>query len=331
MPKASRFSGLLTSRLTKIALRIRNRMNQLNLNEGELAQRCNNLALDIFPDEQQPRLSRERIAKILMNCKARPEKSAAKVISPQELVILALALKVSIEWLAGQEDNRDPVLWDVLAEPQRSEQLLHLMAEYEEKTGEMIVWAEGLLCSLMPPEFAHEYHKAHFAELDQLGLLPEKKRLIEIYDGVGHARRRRLFDAQAGRAWTLTQLVFLSELEAIARGAGKYKRIGKRLRRKCLDDLAQIVGDASSGIGLVIVKDEDAPDIKNVLQGYDRLSVNGKDFTQWSYRWGKVAWSEHAAHIRAHRKLLEEFQHRAAYRQRREVSDLLNGLRAMLE
>lgn len=331
MPKPSRFSGLLPSRMIKIALRIRNRMNQLGLNEGELANRCSRLALDIFPEEEQPRISRERIAKILMNCKASPEKSAARVISLQEMVVLALALKVSLEWLTGQEDNCNPVLWDTLTEPQSAEQLLHLMAEYEEKTGEMSVWGESLLCSLVPPSFMHQYHELHFSELDSLGLHKEKQKLVQTYDKVGNARRKRLLDTQGKRHWTLTQLIFLSELEKIAKGTCEYKRISKELRKKCLENLSKLIADQSLGINLIITRDSDAEDLKVALRDYDRFGVNGNDFTLWAYHSGKVAWSEHVSHISLHRKLLNEFQARAAYRNHEEVLELLTRLCAATE
>jgi hypothetical protein len=75
------------------------------------------------------RMSRERVAKILMNYKKNPERSAVKVISDSELKALSAALSVSIEWLIGQHDNCGPVHWNVLAEPGRSEHLLHILSE----------------------------------------------------------------------------------------------------------------------------------------------------------------------------------------------------------
>ena len=77
-------------------------------------------AHDLFPEEEQPQITRERIAKILMHCKATPGKSAARVIGPQELQVLASVLKVSIEWLVG----RDLVLWDPSTDPRRASHIL---------------------------------------------------------------------------------------------------------------------------------------------------------------------------------------------------------------
>lgn len=326
MPKASRFSLPLATRLHKFSLRLRNRMRQQGINESELAARCARLAKEVFPaEETRPQMSRARVGKILMNCKARPEKSAARVVSQQELMLFALVLQTSIEWLTGQEDSRDPVLWDMLAEPQRSEQLIHLLEEYDEKTPTLL-WGESLLCSLTPHDFAHQYHEAHFAEFDVLNLHDEKQKLIAIYDGLGDARRKRIFNPRAKRAHEITQLLFLSELEAIARGTGKYQTIAAKLRRECLENLHRIVADSGNGINLVIAKDADAPDLKIALRDYERLGINGAGFTLWSYHGGKVAWSEHARHTEAHSKLLAQFHTRAAYRTRTSVARLLERL-----
>jgi len=331
MPQASRFSSLLPSLVTKIALRVRNRMNKLGLNEGELARHCNQVAQELFPDGERPRMSRERIAKILMNCKARPEKSAARVISSQEIAILSRTLKVSPEWLAGQEDNRDPVFWNPLAEPQRAEHILHLLEEYEEKTGEIIVWAEFLLCSLLTPEFMHEFHEAHFAELDPLGLYETKQKAVQTFDLMGNARRKRLFDAKRARTYSFTQLIFLSELEKIVKGTFECSRISQELRKSCLKNLQRIVADRSLRIDLIVVRDSDARDIQKTFRDYGSLGVCGDKFTMWGYHSGSIAWSEHQHYIHPHRLLLHELKARATYRRGEDVSALLKQLRAVMQ
>lgn len=331
MPKASRFSGSLHNRVPHIAFRLRSQMQRLGLSEMALARRCEHLAQDLFPKADQPRISRERIAKILMNCKTSPGKSAARILIHQELVVFSRALKVSIEWLIGQEDVRDPVLWDVLAEPERAQQILHLIAENEEKTGELMVWAEGLLGSLTPPEFIHEFHMGQFTELDLLGLTHEKRKLVEVYDNISQVRRQRMFGAKSKRAWTLTQLLFLSELERIADGTSVYQRMSKGLRKRCLENLSRVLADADLGINLVVAKDRDAADIKMALRDYASFGFTGEKFTLWSYHSGKVAWSEHSSHIAKHRQILLELRKCAAYSKREEVLSLLHQLIARIK
>lgn len=331
MTKASRFSGLLTSKLTEIAIRVRNRMHQLGLTEGDVAKMGNKIAEDLFAEAARPKLSRYRVSKILMNCKGRPEKSAARVISPQELIVLSVVLKASLEWLVGQKDTADPVLWDVIADPGRAEHLLHIMAEYEEKTRSTVIYAESLLCSLTPPDFSHRYHEEHFCELGGLGLERERERLVRVYDSVGEARRARLFGPKAQRNFTLTSLMFLSEVRSIADGHGKYRNIPKRSRRECLEMLHRLVSDSGNGIEFMFVRDEDAPDLKTALRDYERLGCSGSEFTLWSYHWGKVGWSEHSSQINIHGRLLEEFQLRAAYSKPEKVEKLLERLLKALE
>ena len=82
-------------------------MSELGLNQTELAARCARLSHDLFAQDA-PQITRERIAKILMHCKANPGKSAARVISHRELRVLATVLQVSPEWLTGREESRVP-------------------------------------------------------------------------------------------------------------------------------------------------------------------------------------------------------------------------------
>lgn len=70
-------------------------MNELGLSQVELAARCARTAGELFSQDHQPNITRERIAKILMHCKANPGKSAARRISIQELQVLSSVLQVS--------------------------------------------------------------------------------------------------------------------------------------------------------------------------------------------------------------------------------------------
>lgn len=324
--KATRYSGSLDSRIPQIARRIRSSMQRAGMSEVDLANDCNRLAQSRFADESPPCCSRERIAKILMNCHTQPKKSAARVLTYKELQMIAAALNVSLEWIVGQEHNHDPVIWNALADPKRAEHILQLLAEHEEQTGEIAVWAEYLMCSLVSPSFMHAYHEARFAGLNKVGLGEEKRRLVELFDRMGNARRNRLLNGKRERAYTYTQVIFLSELEKIAQGRGAYKRISKSLRAACLKNLSELVAERALKINLVVVRDESAEHIKAALRDYDSLSVFGDKFTLWADHWGSIGWSEHASYIRKHRKFMNELQERAICRDHKETPHLLSEL-----
>src|ERR1700730_8490657 len=124
------------SRLKHTADKIYNRMQFLRLNETELSERCSLAAIHIFDNGDPPSLTRDRLSKILMNRRTIPAKSAARIISPNELTVLAHVLGVSLEWLVGQQENCDPVVWNVLARPDRVSTFVHLLQEHEQLAGE---------------------------------------------------------------------------------------------------------------------------------------------------------------------------------------------------
>jgi hypothetical protein len=295
-------------------------MRQLGLNDQLLAEACTREARS----RGVPlRMSRERVAKILMNCKKNPERSAARIISYSELKAFAAALSVSAEWLVGQHDNQDPVHWNVLAEPERVGHLLHLLAEYEERSGELLAWAESLTCSLMTPELMHAYHKARFSELRLPGLKGGREDAIAFSDEIGNTRRARLLMPEAVRGYRHRQIIFYSDLNAVAAGEGEYGRTDPALRRESLKYLADIIGDRKLGIDLFVVHDDAAPDLRRALHDYESLSVSGPYFTIWGYHSGNVAWSEHRSYIEPHRQILDELQSRAMTYRPKEVTELL--------
>jgi hypothetical protein len=326
MPRATRFNDSLNSRIPCIARRIRNRMRFLGLSEQTLADECSRKGRELFPGGEPPRVSRDRIAKILMNCKKNPEKSAARIISYKELEALSAALSVSVEWLVGQRDNRDPVHWNLLAEPARAEHLLHLLSEYEEKAGEVTVWAESLMCSLVTSELMHAQHHARFSELSLIGLDEEMEMAVTLFDSIGNIRRGRLLKSKDERGYSYKQIIFYSDLKLIADGDDEYRLAGRKVRSASLKYLAGLVADRSLGIDMVVVDDEEVAPLKRLIRDYDSLSVFGKEFTLWGYHSGSVAWSEHRNYIEPHRRILDELQARAVTRTRRETAELLSTL-----
>ena len=282
-------------------------MNELGLSQVELAARCARTAGDLFSEDHQKNITRERIAKILMHCKANPGKSAARVISTQELQVLSSVLQVSSEWLGGQDDGRDLVLWDPLAGPHRAKHILHLMNEHEDQASEILVWAEYLICSLETPEFMHKHHEALFTELDMLGEHDEKRRLVNVYDSIGNARRKRLLDPKR-KPCKLVQFIFASDLERIAQGKGEYAGISKQLRRECLANVLRLTSDEALGIELVIIDSGEADGIRTAFRDYDSVGVFDESFVLWRYHSGRIAWSEDSSHAKRYRGMLQELR-----------------------
>jgi hypothetical protein len=280
-------------------------MSELGINQTELAARCVRMSQDLFL-EDAPQITRERIAKILMHCKTTPGKSAARVVSHQELRVLAAVLRVSPEWLAGQNDSQDLVLWDPLADPERAQHILHLINEHEDRATEVLVWAEYLICSLETPEFMNKHHEALFSELDVLGAHDEKRKLVKVYDSIGNARRKRLFESTRKRR-RLIQFIFASDLQKIAAGIGEYAGIAKELRKATLEHLAKLISDPSLGVELVAINDKHAERVRAAFRDYDSVGVFDERFVLWRYHSGKVAWSEHAEQAKRYRRTLKEF------------------------
>jgi hypothetical protein len=278
-------------------------MNELGLNQTELSARCAVTVQELFVDGQQPNITRERIAKILMHCKATRGRSAARVMSSQELQVLAAVLQVSIEWLAG----RDLVLWDPLVEPDRASHILHIINEHEDRANEVLIWAESLVCSLETPEFMHRHHEALFREVDMLGSHDDKRKVVQIYDSIGNALRKRLLDTKPKRR-KLVQFIFASDIKRIGRGEGEYAGIHKGLRKACLENLANLISDSSLGTELVIVGEKEAQRAKVAFRDHDSISVFDESFVLWRFHSGRIAWSEHPMHARRYRTVLKGLQ-----------------------
>lgn len=273
-------------------------------------------------------MTRDRIAKILMNCQRHPRKSAARVISCREIIGLARALKVSPEWLLGQEDNPDPIIWDALAHSHRAEEILHLLNHYEDRTGRAIVWADRLMCSLTTPEFVHASHEALFAELEEIGLKHRKQGLVEVYDRIGHVRRARRMER--GRSSRFTQLMVLSDLEKISRGRDEYRGISRAIRQSCLENARALIERSACGIELIVAEDDRVRELVMALRDFESVGVCGDEFALMRAHSGDVIWSENKNYVRRYVQLLDDFRDRARYRNRDQVLRLLDGLLASM-
>ncbi|MHA2642973.1 MAG: hypothetical protein V2G41_10030 [bacterium JZ-2024 1] len=323
MPKTSPLLVWEPSRLRTLAFRLRNRMNELRLTERELAERCQAMA------ETGSSLSRERLAKILMHCCPCPKPSAARVVLESELRLLAKVLKVSPEWLTGMGQLPDPILWDVLAHSERAQEILHLLDHHEQRSRETLVWAEGLMCSFLTPDFLHDYHEAFFAELEAIGQRERKQELVEVYDKIGTARRNRRLNG-AGPQRQFTQLILRSDLERIAHGMGEYRRISRSVRRRCVENVRGLLEKEGGRIALVVVEDERVGELARALRTFDSIGVcvkpDGEMFGLLRMRMGDVLWSENRDYVSHYIRLLEALCERASCRNRDDVLRLLDRL-----
>jgi hypothetical protein len=300
-------------------------MNELSLSQVALAARCAGAAQDLFPGNLAPQISRERIAKILMHCKCNPGKSAARVVSRAELKVLATVLQVSPEWLASRNGTRDLVLWDPLADLNRPDQIIHLMNDHEDKATEVLIWADHLGSSLITPEFMHKHNEASFTELDILGKHEEKRKLVQVYDHIGNARRKRLLDSEP-RGRRLVQLIFVSDILRMVQGELEYSNIRKHLRKVCLRHVKRVLSDLSPAVELLIVKDDDTDNLKPAFRDYDWIGVFGESLVLWRHHSGRIAWSEHPEITDSYRRLLKVLEGRATIHRRTEVLEFLDRL-----
>jgi hypothetical protein len=280
-------------------------MRQLRLTASQLSDACSIAAGHLERDEQ-PGLRRDRIAKILMNCQPQPGSSAANRISYEEMLILARALRVSVEWLSVQTENEEPVVWNLLAQPERATHLLHLLGEYEERAGESTVWSEYLLCSFTTEEFMVAFHRAHFGEMDTAGVTKDRRHLVDFFNKTGLARRKRVL--RPGRAYTFTGLIYDSELRRMVAGDGVYRSIPKTVRKASLIHAARVLEEPDLKMKLVIVDDKKELRAKAAWRDHETVGVMGELFSLWNYHSGSVGWSENPRHVKHQRCLMNEMK-----------------------
>jgi hypothetical protein len=299
-------------------------MHQLGLSASQLSEACSVAVSRSEQETQQPGLRRDRIAKILMNCQLQPGSAAASRITYAELRLLAQALRVSIEWLSVQTENPEPIVWNVLAQPERSTHLLHLLGEYEERAGESTVWSEYLLCSFTSAEFMVAFHRAHFGEMDTAGVTKDRRQLVDFFNKTGQARRKRVLSPN--RPYTLTSLIYDSELRRLAAGDGVYRSIPKIVRKASLMHTARVLEEPDLKMNLVIVDDKRELRAKVAWRDYEAVGVMGNLFALWNYHSGSLGWSENPRQVIHQRELVDEMKKCAAHRTNPETNQYLKHL-----
>jgi len=282
------FSG--PARLKRTANRIYSRMQALGLNETELAERCG-LA-------ETPCLSRDRISKILMNRQEVPAKSAARVITPTELMVLASVLKVSIEWLIGQVENRDPVVWNVLAHPDRVKTFTHLLEEYEDGARQTTVWSQYPMYAFTSEDFNRAFNQIHYGRKEGIG---NTRPLVQFYDSVARMRRKRIL--RANRTFDYVGIMFKSDFAHVICGEGPFSGISKTILLRNIQATIDNITNEALRLKLVLIEDD--PMIAGErLRDFEILATVDDLFTVWNYHNGDVGWSENPVYIKAHQNIL---------------------------
>jgi len=226
-------------------------MRLLGLNETQLAERCSLAGIHLFEDAEVPNLTRDRVSKILMNRRDVPASSAARVVTQAELAVLANVLAVSVEWLIGQEENRDPVVWNVLANPDRVVEFAHVIQEYEEMGEETKVWSQYPMHSLVSEAFIHSFNLVNYGSKPGIA---NPRSLVEFYNRLARLRRKRIL--RPGRPFQYTTLLYRSHFEEAICGQGIFSAISKTILKRNIDRMIETISNSSLRIKLVIITDD---------------------------------------------------------------------------
>ncbi len=310
------------SRLRSTANKIYNRLLFLGLNETELSEQCSLAAIHLFEDGDPPVLTRDRVSKILMNRQDVPAKSAARIITHAELTVLSNVLGVSIEWLRGQEENRDPVVWNALASPNRVSTFCHLLQEYEHLSDEAIVWSRYPIYSYGSEAFEHAFNQVHYG--GKLGVA--NRPLVEFYNRVARVRRKWIL--RSNRSFGYSNLVYRSDFEAVTCGAGVYYAISKSIRRRNLEEMIEVISDPRLGLKLIILQDENQ--VRDAFYGYEMLASMDSNLSVWNYYNGDIGWSEHPNYVKPHRQLLDRLMSHALCENVDETIQFIKSLQVQL-
>lgn len=313
-----------SARLKTTASRIYSRMEFLGLNETRLSEQCSLAAIRMREDQDVPGLTRDRLSKILMNRHDVPAKSAARVITHAELAVVAEVLKVSIEWLEGQADNRDPVVWNVLAEPNRCTELANLLKAYEKLGNETTVWSRYPMPGLTSEAFGHAFCHLHFGRKSGT---PNAKPLVEFYNKIFQLRRKWILGPD--RSSKYTSLIYRSHFEYATCGEGIFSPISKTILARSLSVMIEVITEPTVKVELVILDDESATALE-ALRDYEILESVDNSFSAWRYYNGHVGWSENPSYANSHHQLLARTIKHRLFGDVNETVDYLKSLQTRL-
>jgi hypothetical protein len=309
----------LDTPVARIGREIRRFCDETNDTYQEVADKCNESLRILYPKASFRRISEDRIGKIVQAYQAPSAKGVAMNIDGYELAAIPHALKFSLDEVLGTNFKRCAMVWDPFADPEYSEKLLKLLKKHGENARELIGWAEFLPCSMETSEFMQAHHRQLFSRQPGLSFR-DWHQLIDHYNSIGE--RRRALVLNKNRAWKMKQLMFVSDLMRIVHGVDEFK-FDRAVRKTEIQFLADLIGDPSNRIELILAEDENMEQIKMRFRDCDTQFTIDDRLTVWRNHGGRISSSEDPSYITEHRATLEEFIELATYTDQKAVHDQL--------
>jgi hypothetical protein len=303
----------------RIGREIHRLCSEQNIFYKEVAERCNASLKALFPSQRFGPIREERIARLVEASQNPTARGVAKQVEDYELVAIPHALHFSLDEVFGSSFRRHALVWDPLADPHYSENVLKLLKQHGEHARELVGWAEFLPCSMETPEFMRAHHDRLFRGQITLSVR-EWHQLMQQYNEFGDRRRHLALSPE--RKWNLKHLMRVSDLELIVFGTGEYS-FDKTLRKAQIQHLANLVAKPENKIELILAEDAEIKPIEKHLRDYDSQFCIDERLTVWRNHGGRMTWSEDPGLVAQHRALLQEFERVSSCKRLKDVHDRL--------
>ena len=290
-------TGFIDTPVARIGKEIQRICFERNIRYKEVAELCNESLKLLFPDQHFGPITESRIARIVEAFQKPSAKGVAKQIEDYEVAAIPHALKVSLDEVMDTSFRRYALVWDPLADPHYSENVLKLLKEHGNGAQELIGWAEFLPCSMETPEFM----RAHHAQLFRTQLVlsaREWRQLMNQFNEFGD--RRRVHALGPERKWQMKHLMRTADLKRIVSGIDEYS-FDKALRREQLRHLAALISNPDNRMELILAEEDDIRPLDKALRDYDSQFCIDDRLTVWRSHGGRMTWSEDPGCIAQHR------------------------------
>lgn len=309
----------LDTPVARIGREIRRICDEKNYTYKEVADMCNESLRVLYSKAGYRRISVDRIGKIVEAYQRPTAKGVARNIDGYELAAIPHALRFSLDEALGTNFKRCAMVWDPFADPDYSDKLLKLLKKHGENARELIGWAEFLPCSMETSEFMQAHHRQLFCRQPGLSF-KDWRQLMDHYNLIGERRRAQVLNQN--RTWNMKQLMFVSDLMRIVHGVDEFN-FDKVVRKKEIKFLADLIGDPSNRMELILGEDDNMKPIKTRFRDFDTQFMIDERVTVWRNHGGRISSSEDPGYITEHRAALEEFIKLATYTDRKSVHDQL--------
>ncbi len=289
-----------------------------NISYKSVAERCNASLKALFPSQPFGPITEERVARLVEAWQNHTARGVAKLIQDYELAAIPHALHFSLDEVFGGSFRRHALVWDPLADPHYSENVLRLLKQHGDYAHELVGWAEFLPCSMETPEFMRAHHDRLFRGQITLSVR-EWHQLMQQYNEFGDRRRGLAFSPE--RKWHMKQLMRVSDLESIVFGRGEYG-FGKDLRKAQIQHLATLISEPNN-MELILAEDAELQPIERHLRDFDSQFCIDERITVWRSHGGRLTWSEEPGLIAQHRGFLQEFERLSSHKFMQDVHDHL--------